>query len=70
MTSAEFLFRLKRYARRQGLEFLYDPRHGKGSHGRVLLGDRITAVKSGNKALGTGLLHKMLKDLGIDPKEF
>ena len=70
MTSAEFLFRLKRYARRQGLEFSYDPRHGKGSHGRVLLGDRITTVKSGNKALGTGLLHKMPKDLGIDPREF
>jgi mRNA interferase HicA len=70
VTSAEFLRRLRRYARRKGLQFTYDPRRGKGSHGRVLIGDRITTVKSGNKPIGSGLLRKMLTDLNIDPNEF
>jgi predicted RNA binding protein YcfA (HicA-like mRNA interferase family) len=41
-----------------------------GSHGRIYLGNRLTTVKSGNKPIGPGLLHKMLKDLEIDPKDF
>jgi mRNA interferase HicA len=62
--------RVRRYARRRGLEFRYDPRRGKGSHGRIYLGNRLTTVKSGNKPIGPGLLHKMLIDLEIDPKDF
>jgi len=34
------------------------------------MGSRLTAIKSGNKAIGTGLFHKMLKDLGIEVEEF
>jgi len=52
------------------LEFQYDSRKGKGSHGRIFVGDRLTAIKSGNKNIGIGLLRKMLKDLKIDPKDF
>ena len=70
MKSSQFLRRARRYANRKGLYFKYDPRRGKGSHGRIVMGNRVTAVKSGNKPLGTGLLMKMLKDLGIDPAEF
>lgn len=66
----EFLRRARQYAKRHGLQFEFNPRRGKGSHGRILLGGCITAIKSGNKTLGTGLVHKMLKDLSIDPKEF
>lgn len=68
--SSEFLRRARQYAKRHKLEFEFDPRRGKGSHGRILLGDRITAIKGGNKVLGVGLVHKMLKDLGVDPEEF
>jgi hypothetical protein len=70
VNSPAFLRRAKRYAKRHDLAFEFDPRHGKGSHGRILPGERITAIKSSNKALGPGLLRKMLKDLGIDPREF
>lgn len=70
MKSTEFRRRARRYAKRNGLSFEFDPRRGKGSHGRILLGDRVTAIKSANKPPGTGLLMKMLKDLGIDPAEF
>ena len=70
MKAAEFIRRARRYSRQSGFEFQYDPRRGKGSHGRIFLGDRLTAIKSGNKTIGTGLLRKMLKDLGINPKDF
>lgn len=70
MKSSQFLRRARRYAKRKGLCFDFDPRRGKGSHGRIVMGNRVTAIKSGNKPLGTGLLMKMLRDLGIDPAEF
>ena len=70
MKCAEFIRRTRQYAKRQGLEFWYDQRKGKGSHGRLFMGDRLTTIKSGNKVIGKGLLHKMLKDLNIDPKDF
>jgi len=70
LKAAEFIRRARRYSRRSGLEFQYDPRKGKGSHGRIIVGDRLTAIKSGNKNIGIGLLRKMLKDLNINPKDF
>jgi len=62
--------RARRYYRQRGLEFQYDPRKGKGSHGRIVVAGRLTAIKSVNKNIGIGLLQKMLKDLHINPKEF
>jgi predicted RNA binding protein YcfA (HicA-like mRNA interferase family) len=70
MNSAEFIRRARQHAKQRGLKFCYDPRRGKGSHRRLLMGNRLTTVKSGNKVIGKGLLHKMLKDLNIDPKDF
>ena len=43
-------------------------RQGKGSHGRVYLGEFLTTVPHGE--LGTGLLASMLRDLHIDREEF
>jgi mRNA interferase HicA len=68
--SSQFIRRARQYAKRHELAFKYDPRRGKGSHGRIYLGEHLTTIKSGNKTLGVGLQHKMLKDLHIDSKEF
>jgi len=70
LKTVEFIRRARRYSRQSGLEFRYDPRRGKGSHGRIFVGDRLTAIKSSNKTIGIGLLRKMLKDLEINPKDF
>ena len=70
LSAGAFIRQVRRYARRHSLEFRYDPRRGKGSHGRIYLGNRLTTVKSGNKTIVAGLLHKMLKDLQIDTKDF
>ena len=67
MNRAEFLKRLKTYAKRNDLRYSFDPRKGRGSHGRVTVGDRFTTVKKGE--FGPGLLRKMLRDLDIDREE-
>jgi hypothetical protein len=66
--SKAFIRRVRRYARCHDLVFHYDARKGKGSHGRLFLGVRLTTVKHGT--ISPGLARKMLKDLGIDYKEF
>ena len=65
----EFLRRLHRLARRKGLSYSFVPAKGKGSHAAVYLGSAYTIVKDRKKEIGTGLLHDMCKDLGIDPRE-
>jgi mRNA interferase HicA len=66
---AELVKKRKRLAKKRGLEFSYEPRHGKGSHGQLLLGDRLTTVKDPKKEIGPGLLHDMLKQLGLTKED-
>ena len=42
---------------------------GKGSHGRLYLGDEFTTLKDRKKEIGRDLLAKMCADLKIDPHE-
>jgi hypothetical protein len=65
----EFLRKLGRFAHRKGLSCAYEPSEGKGSHGRVYLGSRITTLKDPKKEIGKGLLRAMCSDLGIDPRD-
>ena len=65
MTGAELLRKLRRMAKKRGLRFEYEARHGNGSHGQLLLGDRLTTVKDLKKEIGLGLLHDMLRQLGL-----
>ena len=43
----------------------FDPRKGKGSHGRLFLGQRFTTVKDRRKEIGRGLFATMLRQLGL-----
>jgi hypothetical protein len=65
MTGHEFLRKLNRLARERQVPFAYDPRHGKGSHGRVFYGSFSTTLKDPKKELGPGLIGKMRRDLEI-----
>jgi mRNA interferase HicA len=69
MTGNEFLDRVRSYARRQRLSFEFDASSGKGSHGRLYLGNRHTAVKDRKKEIGSGLLSKMCRDPGISQRD-
>ena len=68
MNGREFIRRARRYARKTGQDFYFDPRHGKGSHGTLHVGNRRTIVKHGE--ISGPMLATMLKQLGIDGKEF
>ena len=65
MRGAELVWKLRRLAKMRGLQFSYEPRHGKGSHGQLLFGDRLTTLKDPKKDIGPGLLHAVLSQLGL-----
>ena len=68
MNGREFTRRARRYARRTGRRFYLDTQHGKGSHVTVYVGERRTMVKYGE--IQPPMLFSMLRQLGIDRKEF
>ena len=68
MNGREFIRRARRYARRNGLEWAFDPQQGRGSHGTFYLGNRRTTVQHGEIKPET--LFSMLRDLGINWRRF
>ena len=65
MRGAELVWKLRRLGKMRGLQFSYESRHGKGSHGQLLFGDRLTTLKDPKKDIGPGLLHAVLSQLGL-----
>ena len=70
MTGREFIVRVRRWARARALVVRFVASQGPGSHGTLYMGTKRTTVKDRRKDIGTGLLKKMLADLGIDQNEF
>ena len=68
MDGREFVRCVGRYARKNKVDFSFDPIKGKGSHSEVRIGGRRTIVKKGE--IRRGLLSAMLKQLEIAPREF
>ena len=68
MNGEEFKRRARRYARRSGLDWKFIPQRGKGSHGMFYVVDRFTFVQRGEISPRT--LHSMMRDLGINRREF
>ena len=66
MTGNELLKKLRRLGKANGVQVSHDGKPGKGSHGRLYYGSAFTTIKSLKKEIGTGLLNKMLSDLGLD----
>ena len=69
MTGQELLRRLRRLARRRGVELRYEPRPGKGSHGLLIFGGRRTTLKDPRQELPKGTLRGILRQLGIRPED-
>lgn len=66
MNRDQFLRALRTYCRDNGLDApRFDPRRGKGGHGRVWVGERFTTIPSGE--LKTGTRRGILKTLGLPP---
>jgi len=69
VTGAELIRRLRRLGRARGVPVRFEPRPGKGSHGRLYYGDRFTTVKDRRKEIGAGLLAAMLGQLGLSKED-
>ena len=68
MNGREFMRRVRKLGRRTGISVSVTVDKGKGSHVVVGYGRRSTVVKHGE--IKKGLLRGMLRQLGIDPKDF
>jgi mRNA interferase HicA len=64
VTGDEFIRRVRRLGRRRGVAVDFDPDRGKGDHGRLRYGDRLTYV-GGRGEIKKGTLHGMLKALDL-----
>ena len=69
MKGAEFIRRMKKLGRRTEVQVRFDPRQGKGSHGRLYYGCRFTTVKDRTKEISPDLLHDMLRQLGLSEQD-
>ena len=70
MNGYEFIKRAKRYGKDRNLLVEFVARHGKGSHGRLYVGQRFTTMKDRKKEIGPGLYRAMLSQLDINPEDF
>ncbi len=68
MNGREFVRKARRYARENDLEFGLYPDRGKGSHQKLILGNRETMVQYGE--IRRGVLAAMLRQLNINRREF
>jgi mRNA interferase HicA len=65
VTGAEFIRKVKKLGRRRGVPVVFVVERGKGSHGTLYFGDRLSIIKHRATELKPGLLHAMLKQLGL-----
>lgn len=65
MNRDAFLRDLRRYCRKTGRTFDWNPRHGKGGHGEVMVNGRFTTVQT---RLDEGVVRSILKQLDL-PKD-
>lgn len=65
MRGNEFIRRIQKYAKANGVAFEWRPERGKGSHGMLVLGERRTVVRNPKDELKTGTYHAMLKQLAL-----
>lgn len=67
MDGKQFIRRIRKYARKQGLDVRVQSERGKGGHQTLYLGERHTVVQSGEIPKGT--LAAMARQLGVDVED-
>ena len=65
----EFISRVRKLGRKNNIAVSFDRTRGKGSHGTLRYGHRITVVKDRKAPLKAGTFHGMCRQLGIDPSD-
>lgn len=69
MKGNEFIRKIKKLAKKRGIEAYVDKKRGKGSHVTLYFGERITIVRNPSEELKTGTLKAMLKQLGLEEND-
>ena len=69
MTGNEFIRRVRRLGRKNGINVEFVARRGKGSHGTLYYGSRFTIVRNLKDELKKGTLHAMLNQLGLTQRD-
>jgi mRNA interferase HicA len=65
MKGAEFVRRVQRLGRTRSISVVWEAERGKGSHGLLYYGSRMTTVRALKDEVTKGALHGMLKQLGL-----
>ena len=65
VSGAEFIRKVKKLGRRRGVPVDFVEERGKGSHGTLYFRNRLTVGKHRAAELKPGLLHGMLRQLGL-----
>jgi mRNA interferase HicA len=65
MKGNEFIRKVRKLGRQRGVRVAVVPERGKGSHGTLYYGDKLTIVRNPKDELKTGTLHAMLAQLGL-----
>ena len=69
MTGNEFIRKIRRLGRKCGVKVAFVPERGKGSHGTLYNGEKLTIVRNPKDELKTDTLHAMLTQLGLTLRE-
>jgi mRNA interferase HicA len=65
MQGSEFIRKVRKLGRQREVRVAFVPERGKGSHGTLYYGDKLTIVRNPKDELKTGTLHAMLAQLGL-----
>ncbi|MBU1487129.1 type II toxin-antitoxin system HicA family toxin [bacterium] len=69
MKGNEFIKRVRKYARANGISFEWHPEMGRGSHGVLILGNHRTVVRNPKDELKTGTLSSMFNQLDLKKED-
>jgi mRNA interferase HicA len=67
MNGTQFIQKVRKLGRKNGVAVNFNKAHGKGSHGTVFFSANKSTVKDRKKEIRAGLLAAMCKQLGIKP---
>lgn len=69
MSDKELIRKIQRLGRKRGIKTRFEPRSGKGSHGRLYYGEKWTTTTRRGKELPPGELRGKLDQLGLTVKD-
>jgi mRNA interferase HicA len=69
VNASEFVRRMRKLGRKRGIPVAFRAERGKGSHGTLYYGGRLTVVPNLKTELKQGTLRAMLKQLGLRPED-